>query len=69
MNVPAHVISFLYKKIIPSIPFWVIQKFQSPSHSGGVLDGDGKNSIGPPYDNHGNKKISITIEGWLVASF
>jgi hypothetical protein len=57
MYLPAHVISVFYKKIIPNIPFWVIQKFQSPFDSGGVLDGDGKNSISPPMITMVTKKI------------
>jgi hypothetical protein len=35
-----HVISFLKKKLIPPMPSWVTEKFQSPFNGGGVSDGD-----------------------------
>jgi hypothetical protein len=54
-----HVVSFIYKKIIPIMPFRVIQKFQSPSDNGGVLDGGGKNSISPPMITMATKKIQL----------
>jgi len=44
----AHVISFLEKKNIPTMPSLVTNKFQLPSDGEDVSDGDGKNLVTIP---------------------